>query len=160
MRPTDGATDSGEEDGTFTCRVCQLGSGEAVAGTGAMSKTSLALKLCTTCIRKDELRLSDGSIVRFCFGHRRLEEVTSFKGKHSRCEAALAKIRASRKSAKAAKEALEVGEGGSESTTVHHFVFFPRIFFQCSCSNDTLSLPPFSVFSFSFFLPPRRRGCF
>ena len=148
MRPPGGATDDVEEDGTFTCRVCQRGSGTAGAGAGAVSKTSVALKLCSTCIRKDELRLADGSIVRFCFGHRRLEAVTSFKGKQSRCEAALAKLRASRKSAKEAKEAKEVvgGGGENESTIVDYILVLADSF-----SVFSLSATRSSTFFFFFF---------
>lgn len=54
-------------------------------------------------MRKDVNVLPDGSEVRFCYGHRRLEDVRRFSGKRTRCIEALEKIKLSRKRAQEKK---------------------------------------------------------
>jgi hypothetical protein len=49
--------------------------------------------VCAVCMRSDRLSLN-GAQVRFCYGHRTLEAVESFDGTHTRCRAALARLKA------------------------------------------------------------------
>jgi|AntAceMinimDraft_5_1070358.scaffolds.fasta_scaffold07432_1 hypothetical protein len=91
------------------CRICRA----IRAFTSAICKDT---KVCVCCMRGEVLTLEDGSRVRFCYGHRRVEPVAMFRGKQRRCMAALQKVQAKRRKAMEARRKLQRGkeEDGGE----------------------------------------------
>ena len=79
------------------CRVCSSG--------GLLTSITRCTRICNSCMRADVLTLPhDGSLVRFCYGHRQLEPLDSFVGKKTRCGVALGKLKVKRDMVKAAKK--------------------------------------------------------
>ena len=67
--------DGGEKvAGLFVCRVCFQ------QAKGQPSTMSLQTKVCVACLRSKILTLADGSPMRFCYEHRRVEALHLFKG--------------------------------------------------------------------------------
>ena len=90
-RSTSGGDSSSKSGG---CRICGTTSSEHFVLT-----ITRETQTCHPCMRKDVNVLPDGSMVRFCYGHRRMEDVKCFAGKQTRCIEALEKIKLKRKRA-------------------------------------------------------------
>ena len=67
---------------TTLCRVC-------MAPDCLLTSISKATRVCAICIRAKEITSSDGSMQRFCYGHRRMEPLREFKGEQTRSVATL-----------------------------------------------------------------------
>ena len=92
------------------CRVCK----QNLTSERSLSRHT---KICGLCVKKDVVKLPDGSEVRFCFEHRKLEPLCSFEGSKTRCINALNKLSEKRRRARMAKKQTEMqGESASQNT--------------------------------------------